>query len=280
MAGMKDIKSRIKSVENTMQITSAMKLVASSKLRKAKERAENARPFFNTIYQTMSQIAMEATDFQSDFLEQKEVKKSLYIVISGDRGLAGGYNSNVLKYAVSHMGDKDCDVLPIGKKSVDFFQKSKYNIVQEFENISEDITLYTASKIAKIAVEKFKDKTYQEVVMIFTNFVSSLSQEPNAIKILPVPKLDSQDKKVGVATYEPSAGVVFDNIIPQYVSGIIYGGVVESFASEQGARRTAMESATDNAQEMIESLSLKYNRARQAAITQEITEIVGGAVAL
>ena len=278
---MKDIKRRIKSVESTMQITKAMELVASSKLRKAKEKADKARPYFDALYETMCEIQAENPSFLSPFTRKVGEGKSLLVVIAGDRGLAGGFNSNIFKLAqarVDELGGKDkTDIIAIGKKAVEYFGKREFNMLGSYPDLSENIRIHQANDIAGEIVEKYVKGIYERVELFYTEYVSSITQQAVTKKMLPV-ELDGQ-KKVSKALpiYEPSAGQVFNHIVPRYVTGMIFGACVESFASEQASRRNAMENASDNASEMISSLSLMYNRARQASITQEITEIVGGA---
>ena len=274
---MKEIKLRIKSVESTMQITKAMELVASSKLRRAKERVENSRPYFETLYATLFDIAAADSEFSSPYLAKCEKKCCLYIVIAGDRGLAGGYNSNILKAVEADAEGREYCVLPIGKKAVEYFGKREFNMLGSYPDFSENIRIHQANDIAGEIVDKYVKGIYERVELFYTEYVSSITQQAVTKKMLPV-ELDGQ-KKVSKALpiYEPSAGQVFNHIVPRYVTGMIFGACVESFASEQASRRNAMENASDNASEMISSLSLMYNRARQASITQEITEIVGGA---
>lgn len=279
-ANMKDIRRRIKSVESTMQITKAMELVASSKLRKAKERAEVAQPFFNKLYETMCDIAQDPT-FKSIFMRKGITEDTLLIVIAGDRGLAGGFNSNILKSALSRAEELQKNahvkILPIGKKAVEFFEKRDFDILVGFSQIAENITVYQASDIAERIIECFKNNEVDRVELFYTTFVSALVQDPQNLSILPVEMLsDNENFKRGATIYDPSPEEVFNGLIPKYLAGIIFGAVVDSFASEQAARRTSMESASDNAGDMIDNLSLIYNRARQSTITQEITEIVAG----
>ena len=284
-AGSKEIKTRMTSVESTKQITKAMQLVASSKLRKAKERAESSRPYFTTLYNTINEISQSTKGVKNDFLVQREVKNKCYIVVAGDRGLAGGYNSNVLKSAVNHMAGKQEKIISIGKKAHEFFDKRGYEIVNSIENV-EHCNYDNALEISNNVMDLYKKGEIDEVYIAYTEFVSPLVQNVKLIKVLPLvfenKNTESQENSVrrGRVQYLPSAEAVLGYIIPKYISGTIYGGVIESFASEQGARRTAMESATDNADEMLSDLELKYNRARQSAVTQEITEIVGGVEAL
>lgn len=277
---MKDIKRRIKSVGSTRQITKAMQLVASSKLRKAKTRAEQARPYFNELYRSMCEIASANTDFSTVFTEKREVKHRLFIVIAGDRGLAGGYNTNVLKLACAeHENDAEKPkIIAIGRKAGEYFSKHGYDVVASFSAIAESIKPNQAQDIADIAIELFRRGEIDEVMIFYTMFISSLSQEAQSMKVLP---METQHVKgteeIGTMTYDPSPEAVFNRIVPRYTASLIMCAIVESFASEQGARRTAMESATDNADAMTESLSLLYNRARQASITTEIIDIVSGA---
>ena len=284
-AGSKEIKTRMTSVESTKQITKAMQLVASSKLRKAKERAEVSRPYFTTLYNTINEISQNTKGVKNDFLVQRDVKNKCYIVVAGDRGLAGGYNSNVLKAAVAHMEGKQEKIISIGKKAYEFFGKRGYDILKSVES-TENCGYNEALEISNTAMDLYKKGEIDEVYVAYTEFISPLVQDVKLVKVLPLvfdnKNTESQEKSTrkGRVQYLPSAEAVLGYIIPKYISGTIYGGVIESFASEQGARRTAMESATDNADEMLSDLELKYNRARQSAVTQEITEIVGGVEAL
>lgn len=278
-ANMKDVKRRIKSVESTMQITKAMELVASSKMRKAKIRAESAQPFFKVLYDTMSDIS-EDRSFKSVFTQKGEDKAVLLVVVSGDRGLAGGFNSNLLKLAVQRADDIASQgisvrIMAIGKKAVEYFEKRDYDVVMSYPNVAENIDAYSVSDMTDVILDGFKSGDYNKVELVYTTLVSALSQNPVNVHILPVENLDNgRDENISALTvYDPSPEAVFDGMIPQYISGLIYSAVVDSYAAEQAARRTAMESASDNASEMIDQLSLLYNRARQAVITQELTEI-------
>ncbi len=277
MAGMKEIKTRIKSVENTKQITKAMELVSSSKFRKAKERAESTRAYFETLYETVNDIAKNTSGSKNVFLKERNVKKVCYIVIAGDRGLAGGYNSNIIKTVIKHSNSNNHNVIAIGKKANESLSKRGYNVVDFIESV-EGASYEEADKVAKLAMEAFKNGEVDEVNLVYTKFVSALAQEPQVMKLLPV-SIEKTEKKMtkSAVQYLPSADTVLGYILPKYISGSVYGAICESFASEQAARRTAMESATDNANEMISKLELVYNRARQAAVTQEISEIVAGA---
>lgn len=279
---MKDIKRRIKSVESTMQITKAMELVASSKLRKAKEKADKARPYYKELYDTMCVIQAENPKFLSPFTKGGDEGKVLLVVVAGDRGLAGGFNSNVFKMAearVEELGGKEnVDVLTIGKKSVEFFDKRGYSIVERHPGIGENIKIHEAAYIADAIVSLYMKGVYSAAEIFYTEFVSAITQQAVTRSLLPVELRDIEVSKA-LPIYEPSVSEVFNHIVPRYITGMVFGAVVDSFASEQAARRNAMENASDNAGEMISNLSLMYNRARQASITQEITEIVSGASA-
>jgi F-type H+-transporting ATPase subunit gamma len=278
---MKDIKLRIKSVESTMQITKAMELVASSKLRRAKERAESTRPYFTTLHQTLSDIAYSNTEFVSPFVQKREIKKVCCVMIAGDRGLAGGYNSNLFKTVAEAMKDQSLCVLPIGKKAVEYCAHRGIETVSDQYVSVEDLSLRDCFSIARLLCSQFREGAFDELYVGYTNFVSMLSQQPAVLKLLPVhyERPEAKVKAESLLEYEPSSQEVYDTIVPEYVGGLLWGAVAESLASELGARRTAMDAASKNAGEMIEDLSLKYNRARQGAITQEITEIVAGAEA-
>ena len=280
---MKEIKSRIKSVESTKQITKAMELVSSSKFRKAKERAESARPYFNTLYNTVQDIAKNTSNSRNVFLKERKVNNVCYIVIAGDRGLAGGYNSNILKAVIAHNKLGTGKVITVGKKAKESLSKRGYEVIDYIESV-EKCVYEDANRVAQTAMEAYKNGEVDEVNLVYTEFISALSQEPKIVKLLPVTidntNTEKEVKKGKAAVqYLPSADAVLGYVLPKYVSGSVYGAIAESFASEQAARRTAMESATDNANEMISKLELVYNRARQAAVTQEISEIVGGAAA-
>ena len=279
-ANMKAVKLRIKSVQSTMQITKAMELVASSKLRKAKERAEVCRPYFETMHQTLVDIAQGNTDFSSVYARESGNEKCCYVLIAGDRGLAGGYNTNLFKCLEAASVNQDFLVLPIGKKAVEYSKRNGFACVTESFGETADVSVADCFEMANLLCGEFKKGEFGHIDLCYTKFVSMLSQQPSAIPVLPLKDLtDKQDTKSirNLILYEPDASEVFDAIVPEYLAGLIYGAVCESVASELAARRTAMEAATNNAEEMIEKLNLHYNRARQASITQEITEIVGGA---
>nr|WP_297885462.1 ATP synthase F1 subunit gamma [uncultured Blautia sp.] len=282
-ANMKAVKLRIKSVQSTMQITKAMELVASSKLRKAKERAEVCRPYFRTLHNTLTEIAVNNTDFSSIYAAEAKKDRHCYVVIAGDRGLAGGYNTNLFKCMEEVSAGKDYVVLPVGKKAVEYYSRKKIEILTDAFGETAEVSVGDCFEMADLLCRAFREGQFGHIELCYTNFVSMLSQQPKAFSVLPLTDLKKEagkDKDSAVRNltlYEPGSTEVFDAIVPEYVAGLIYGGVCESLASELAARRTAMDAATKNAGEMIDQLNLYYNRARQASITQEITEIVAGA---
>ena len=280
MAGsMKDIKLRSRSVQSTMQITKAMELVASSKLRHARERMEQARPYFETLQATLADIAAANTEFTSPYLARRPVKKTCYIVIAGDRGLAGGYNANLFKLVAQAAEGKECCVLPVGKKALEHFQRRGMSILTEAFSPVEDVTVSDCFSMSRLVAQGFLKGEFDEIHLCYTRFESMLTQTAKTVQMLPMaaPKPREDKRPRSLMLYEPSSEAVYDAIVPEYFAGLIWGAVCESEASEQAARRTAMDAASKNAGEMIENLNLRYNRARQAAITQEITEIVAGA---
>ena len=279
MAGVstKEIKNRIRSMESTKQITKAMEMVAASKLRRAQAQVAASRPYFEILRHTIDDIARNNRDFSSPYLIARPVKKVAYIVIAGDRGLAGGYNSNILKLVQQQISGQEAVVLPIGKKAVDFFRTRKVPMLTENYAVAADMSIGDCFSVAKQLSKHFLNGEFDEIYVAYTNFVSVLSQTPAIMQLLPLVRDDRAQESVSQEfLYEPDCMEVFDAIVPEYLGGILYGALCESRASEQAARRTAMDSATSNAEEMIADLSLKFNRARQAAITQEITEIVAG----
>ena len=280
MAGVstKEIKTRIRSMESTKQITKAMEMVAASKLRHAQARVLNSRPYFEILYSTIMDIINSNTEFSSPYLTERPVKRTAIIAIAGDRGLAGGYNNNVLKLVQSEIDGKNATVLPIGKKAVDFFRSHNIPILTEIYADAAAINVGDCFSIAKQLCKAYLKDEFDEVIIAYTDFVSVLSQTPRTLRMLPMVQNDAnkQDTKPSYFIYEPNSTEVFEKIVPEYLGGVLYGALCESRASEQAARRTAMDSATQNAEDMIADLNLKFNRARQAAITQEITEIVAG----
>jgi F-type H+-transporting ATPase subunit gamma len=283
--GAKEIKRRIKSVQNTRQITKAMKMVAAAKLRRAQERAESSRPYSEKIKDVISSIASGTKDFSHPMLEDRPVKKTGYLVITSDRGLAGGYNANVLRLVQStikakHSSTDEYMIFVIGKKGRDFFKKRNQPIVEEVTGLSDNPTLTEIKDISSKAIQLFGAQAFDELILFYNRFDSAIQQTPIEKKLLPLQSEEVLSGPKMSYEYEPSSEEVLEELLPKYAETLIYSALLDAKASEFGARMTAMGSATDNASEMIDSLTLQFNRARQAAITQEIAEIVAGANAL
>ncbi len=278
-ASMKHIKTRIKSVESTRQITKAMELVATSKLRRAKERVERARPYHEVLADAITALQSAAPDGSNVFTQEREVKKTCFVVLGGDRGLAGGYNANLFRMAEEQMAGTDCCVLPVGKKTLEHFSRRGYALLSTYFGISGTVGMGDCTQIAKLLCDGFVGGQFDRVIVLYTCFRSMLSQVPTSEQLLPIALGEDGGHYAG-ALIEGDPSALVEKIVPLYVSGILYSTLCEAVASEHGARRTAMDAANKNATELIDSLVLRYNRARQAVITQEITEIVSGAEAL
>ena len=275
-ASMKDIKLRIRSVESTMQITKAMQLVASSKLRGARARMEASKPYMKVARTALWDIALHNTGAESHYVIPREISQRCYIVIAGDRGLAGSYNTNIFKRIEWDSRDATCCVIPIGRKAIDYYSRSSMAIVTSVEKV-EGLTLEACGDIAGRILESYDAGEYDEIVLAYTSFVSVLLQKTKLKPLLPLDARDAPDRTSQQMLCEPGADALLKKFLPQYLAGLIYSAACDSFASEQAARRVAMDSATKNAGDMVEDLSLRYNRARQSSITQELTEIVAGA---
>lgn len=287
MASLQDIKGRIRSIDSTKKITSAMNLVATSKLNKSKEAALRTRPFFNKIISTMQSIGANAKGQGSPFLKPNGSDVKAYITLSGDKGLCGGYNSNICKLTMSHIENKEkAHLITVGKKGVEQLKHKGYESSKTVTGISETPTYRDAKEIADYVTDKFLKGEIGEVYLAYTSFKSTIQQEPQMVRLLPLDiqnieaKESESNEPSDLLVYEPSPEAVLGYLIPRYVADVIYGALCEASASENGARMTAMDSATENAQEIQDKLSIQYNRARQAAITQELTEIVAGVGAL
>ena len=278
MAGMKEIKARIKSVESTMQITKAMELVATSKLRRAKENVERTRPFYQTLGDAIDEILSSSSDIESDWFLPREIKKTLFIVFAGDRGLAGGFNANVFRAAEELSRGVDSVWLPIGKKALEHMKHKKREIFSDSFQLASDQGVGCMLTLGSLVADGYRKGEFDRVVLIYTEFVSMMTQRVIHSELLPLKNGKDAPSKGMETDCDPAQ--MLDKIVPEYIGGILYSALCESLASESGARRTAMNSANKNAEEMIGTLMLKYNRARQAVITQEITEIVSGAEAL
>ena len=273
-ASMKDIRLRIRSVQSTMQITKAMQLVASSKLRRARERMESSRPYLEIAQDTIADIAAHNTGCKSDYLGGRAVKRRCVIAVAGDRGLAGGYNANVFKRI--REGDYAC-VLPIGRKTEEHFAYANDLELLPFGAAkAEGVTVEDCRKMAAELISRFDAGEIDQIDLAYTHFVSVLTQQAVIVRLLPVRETENEDRTARQMLFEPAPEVLLRRAIPDYLAGMIYAAVCDSVASEQAARRVAMDAATKNAGEMIEQLNLRYNRARQASITQELTEIIAG----
>lgn len=283
MASLQDIRRRIKSVKSIQQITSAMNMVATSRLRRAKEAATANKPYAEKMAQVVSDIAANAGDFSHPLLETHPGGKRLILVIAADKGLAGAYSSNAFKEAVANVENKaNTQIVAVGRKSKEFFTNRNYDVVQDFIGFSERPKFEDASAIANDIVARFKTGEISEVYMVYTRFVSAISFIPETVKLLPFTNLSTGEGGASKAEYiyEPSAADVLGYLLPQYLVTTIYAALLQAAASELSSRMNAMSNATDNAQELIATLDLYYNKVRQAGITREITEIVGGAEAL
>lgn len=282
MANTREIKLRIRGVEGTKKITKAMKLIAASKLKKAREMHERTLPFFKHIQEVMAEVMKSTPEMQLVYFDQrknKQNRKTAYIVISSDSGLNGGYNSNVIKQAVKIIDKENSVVFPIGNVVRNYMVKNGYNVSSDLGIDKYSVTTITAADIAKHLLKMFKRGDIDELELIYTEMESAMNFVPKSIKLLPLELKDFEEGEVKQnLEFEPSPEVVFERLTRQYLKGILYGGMVESFVSEHFARMNAMDAATSNAEKVSKKLTLDYNRARQQAITQEISEIIGGAM--
>ncbi len=269
----KAIRTRIKSVESTMHITRAMQLVASSKIKRATERMQESRYFFDTLLSMFNEIA--AGNGDSPYLRGREVKRSCYIVLAGDRGLAGGYNANVFRAFERTVTERDALIIPIGRRACDYFHAHGYPCTSEIPSI-EALTMETCVSLGRTIRDLFATCEVDRVTLLYTDYVSAMTQIPIMRQLLPFVADREAPSTRATTVWEPNATSVLNAIIPQYITGILWGAVTTAYTSELASRRNAMDSATKNAGEMIDRLTLTYNHARQAAITQEITEIVAG----
>lgn len=284
MASMRDIKRRKESVASTGQITKAMKLVSTVKLQKARARAESNKPYFTMLYDTICSILARTGKIDHRYLKANESSRKAVITITSNRGLAGGYNNNIVKEIASAFTPETTDIYALGKKGLEGLTRKGYHIVEDYSEVMNAPLYADAIQIGKNVLASYENGEVGEIYLAYTSFKNTVVQEPMLIKLLPI-DVDEimQDVEVDVLTpmnFEPEADEALDMIIPKYMNNIIYGAFVEAIASENGARMQAMDSATKNADDMIADLSLKYNRARQSSITQELTEIIAGAEAI
>ena len=284
MASMKDIKRRRDSIQSTGQITKAMKLVSTVKLQKAKGKAESTKPYSDLMYETICNMLARSGKINHKYLVPGESSKKAVITITANRGLAGGYNTNLTKLITeSGIPKEDIDIVAIGTKGRDYLARRGYNISEDDSDIINEPLYTDARSICDKLLERFAAGEIGEIYLAYTSFKNTVVHEPKLIKLLPV-SVDTDGLSSGEDTtpmnYEPAEDEALNLIIPKYVCSLIYGALIEAVASENGARMQAMDNATSNADEMISDLSLKYNRARQASITQELTEIIAGANAI
>lgn len=282
MASLQDIRRRIKSVKSIQQITNAMNMVATSRLRRAKEAAVANKPYADKMAQVVSDIAANVTDFSHPLLETHPGGKRLILVMASDKGLAGAYSSNAMKEAVAQIEDKaNTQIMAVGRKTKEYFKNRSYEICSEYTGISERPTYENAKALADDIIARFESGEIEEVYMVYTRFVSAISCVPQTVKLLPFANLSGDNGGTHAEyIYEPNAADVLGYLLPQYLVTTIYAALLQAAASELSSRMNAMSNATDNAQELIAKLDLHYNKVRQAGITNEITEIVGGAEAL
>lgn len=288
MASMRDIKRRKESVQSTSQITKAMKLVSTVKLQKAKGKADSTKPYFKCMYDTVAQILKKAGNIDHPYLKSnKENSKKAIILISSNKGLAGGYNSNIVKLVTEMDANKeDIVIYAVGRKAKDTLARKGYKIERDYSEVVNEALYSDAMTIGRQVIQDYSEGKFGEIYLAYTEFKNTVVHIPKLIKLLPFTLEESEDDKektvddLTLMNFEPDEEEALDMIIPKYINSLIYGGIVEAIASENGARMQAMDSATSNAETMISDLSLKYNRARQASITQEITEIVAGASAI
>ena len=292
MASMRDIKRRKESVQSTGQITKAMKLVSSVKLQKAKVGAEVSKPYFETMYETVADMIAKSGQMSHPFLQKSQSDKKAVITITSNRGLAGGYNSNIVKMVSKdgRFNKEDTVIYAVGTKGRDSLSRQGYTIAGDYSEAINEPLYSDAMEIGKELLSKFSSGEIGEIYLAYTIFKNTVVQIPTLIKLLPIDAEDiiseqeeepeSPLDKITLMNYEPEPEEALDAIIPKYINSLVFGGLVESHASENGARMQAMDSATSNAEEMISDLSLKYNRARQGSITQELTEIIAGANAI
>lgn len=285
MASMRDIKRRKSSIQSTQQITKAMKLVSTVKLQRAKQRAEHSRAYFNAMYQTVSSVLAKAGSIQHPYVTGTGSARKAIVMITGNRGLAGGYNSNIIKLITK--GDfvkDDLDIYAIGTKGSDTMKRYGYHVKECYGDLAEEPSYSEAMHICKTLLASYKAGEIGEIYLAYTFFKNTVSHEPKFIRLLPADptavEAEEGENSGAIMNFEPEDEEALSLIIPQYVTSLIFGGLIESVASENGARMQAMDSATSNAEEMISSLTLMYNRARQGAITQELTEIIAGAEAI
>jgi len=286
MASMRDIKRRRVSIQGTQQITKAMKLVSTVKLQRARAGAERSKAYFNCMYDTVNSILARVGQVEHKYLVPGQSKKKAVIVITSNRGLAGGYNSNVVKLITRHesWNKEDVVVYAIGNKGREMLKRDGYEIREELPEVIEEPAYVDAMLLTNRLLKSFEEDEIGEIYLAYTAFRNTVSHDPKLIRLLPVERKEEKEtesaEQGAIMNFEPEDEEALDMIIPKYITSLIYGAMMEAVASENGARMQAMDNATSNAEEIIDDLELKYNRARQGSITQELTEIIAGAEAL
>lgn len=285
MASMREIKRRRASIQNTQQITKAMKLVSTVKLQKARGRAENSKSYFDYMYQTVNSVLARAGVTDHPYLQNNGSEKIGIVVVTSNRGLAGGYNANIVRMITGMGFDKEnVRLYTVGRKGAEGLERKGYQIARDYSDIIEDPIYTDAQDIGRQLLEDFENGEIGEIHIAYTEFKNTVSHIPKMMQILPVKPQETEageaHSAAALMTFEPSEEEAINLLIPKYMNSILYGAFVEAVASENGARMQAMDSATNNAEEIISDLELKYNRARQGAITQELTEIIAGAEAI
>lgn len=283
MASMRDIKHRKESIQSTEQITKAMKLVSTVKLQKSRAKAEESKPYYGLMYDTICSMLRKSGSIEHKYLKAGDSKKKAVIAITSNRGLAGGYNNNIVKLVTGTEGmtPENTVIYAIGRKGKDAFARKGYPIAEDYSEVINEPIYRDAADVTAELLDAFGQNQIGEIYLAYTSFKNTVTHIPTLKKLLPVEAGDGGEKMdLVLMNYEPDEDQVLDSIIPKYMSSLIYGALLEAVASENGARMTAMDSATNNAEEMIEELGLAYNRARQGSITQELTEIIAGANAI
>lgn len=283
MASIRDIKRRRESIQSTEQITKAMKLISTVKLQKSRAKAEASKPYYDMMYDTINSMLRKSGTIEHKYLKAGDSKRKAVIVITSNRGLAGGYNSNIAKLVLQdeRLKPELTDIYAIGRKGKEAMGKKGYNIARDYSEVINEPIYRDAADITMELLDAFGQNRIGEIYLVYTSFKNTVTQIPTLKKLLPVEMAEGSEKAdLALMNYEPNEDEVLDSIIPKYMSSLIYGALLEAVASENGARMTAMDSATNNAEDMIEELGLIYNRARQGSITQELTEIIAGANAI
>ena len=282
MANLKDIRDRIKSVKSIQKVTKAMKMVAAAKMRRAQENMEKARPYNHRLVEIIQHLLPSVERSMLPLLEIREVKRIAYVVVTSDRGLAGSFNSSILRKAhndIDEFGKQNVDIFCIGKKAKDYFKSRKYNIIESYSDFWSDLNFNQSMKIGSTIINHFLDLSVDEIRVTYNEFVNVATQATVSEKLLPI-ELNDDELSHTDFLYEPSKDRIVKSLIPRYLNAQVWKYLLESYASEQAARMVAMENATTNSEDMIKNLTLEFNKARQAAITTEMLEIVSGAEAL